>query len=157
MKRKPIKIDWDDLEEAFSSRRAESSSTLDAITGHVILDGEGEHDDLLDDDPTVAAATAAPVREDRTRLPVRPPDMAMRIEWLQGFLEQNSDVPAEVAGELTEAMDDSNAAQVIFAILNRNPEVRDAWYVYRSDRLHELIDAWLKENGVQPTDPPPLS
>jgi len=155
MKRKPIKIDWDDLEEAFSSRRAESSSSLDTITGHVILDGEGEHDDLLDDDPTVAAASAAPVREDPTRLPVRPPDMAMRIEWLKGFLGQRSKVPAEVSAELTEAMDDPNPAQVIFAILNRNSEVRDAWYVYRSDRLHELIDSWLKENEVQPTDPPP--
>ena len=41
MKRKPIRVDWDDLEEAFSNRRAESSSSLDAITGHVVLDGEG--------------------------------------------------------------------------------------------------------------------
>jgi len=159
MKRKPIKIDWDDLEEAFSNLQAETSSYLDTITGHVVLDGEGEDDDLLDDDPAVAAAgaTAAPPPADPNQLPIHPPDTATRIEWLKGFLGESSDVPAEITAELTAAMEDPDAARTIAGILNQNQEVRDAWYLYRSDCLHDMIDAWLEENEIEFTDPPPWS
>ncbi|MHC4429863.1 MAG: hypothetical protein ACYS0D_14880, partial [Planctomycetota bacterium] len=68
---------------------------------------------------------------------------------------QNSTDPPEVVAELTEAIDAPNVARALGDILNRNPEVRDAWYLYRSDCLHEMIDAWLEENGVDITDPPP--
>ena len=157
MKHKQIKIDWDDLEEAFSNPRAETSSSLDVITGHVILDGEGDEGDPLDDDVALAAAGApvAPPREDPTRLPICPPDTALRIEWMKGYLKQNSADAPDVVAELTAAIDAPNAGQLLSEILNRNPEVRDAWYVYRSDRLHELIAGWLEEHGIEPTEPPP--
>jgi hypothetical protein len=128
MKRKPIKIDWNDLEEAFSNLQAEATSYLDAITGHVVLEGEGEEDDLLDEDAAMNAVggPSKSRQDDPTRLPIRPPDLTRRID------------PNRVRD-----------------VLNRNPEVRDAWYAYRFDRLHEMIDEWLAKNGVEPTDPPP--
>jgi len=49
MKRKPIKIDWEELEDAFNSPPEEISSYLDGISGHVALEGEGEEDDLEDE------------------------------------------------------------------------------------------------------------
>jgi hypothetical protein len=42
MKRKPIKIDWDELESAFDSKQEDLIYYLDLVTGQVILEGEGE-------------------------------------------------------------------------------------------------------------------
>ncbi len=68
MKRKPIRIDWEELEDAFNSPPEEITSYLDGISGHVILEGEGEEDDLEDENP----ASASP-RNDPTRISIRPP------------------------------------------------------------------------------------
>ena len=50
MQRKPIKVDWDALEEAFDSRDPEVAYYLDRITGHVVLDGEGEEKNFKADE-----------------------------------------------------------------------------------------------------------
>jgi hypothetical protein len=156
MKRKPIKIDWNDLEEAFSNLQAEATSYLDAITGHVVLEGEGEEDDLLDEDAAMNAVggPSKSRQDDPTRLPIRPPDLTRRIDWMKGFLGKDPGAPPEVVAELADAIDAKDPNRVR-DVLNRNPEVRDAWYAYRFDRLHEMIDEWLAKNGVEPTDPPP--
>ena len=60
-----------------------------------------------------------------------------------------------MAAELTDALKEEDIPQALSDVLNRNPEVRDAWYLYRSDRLHDLIDEWLAENGIEPADKPP--
>ena len=36
---KPLKIDWDALEEAFNSQSEELIYYLDLVTGHVVLEG----------------------------------------------------------------------------------------------------------------------
>ena len=86
MKHKPIKIDWNDLEEAFSDRLAEAPAYLDSIAGHVVLEGEGEEDDLDDEEGTFGKAPPAR-REDPARILIRPPDTADRIEWMKVFIE----------------------------------------------------------------------
>lgn len=163
MKRKPIKIDWDALEDAFSSPpQSEAVSYLDRITGRVVLEGEGEDAEFDDDEagfgPATAAAraTAGSPPEDPMHLPIRPPDVPRKVEWMKNFLRQTTgEHPPEVAAAITAAMAVENPTPAIKGILDGNPEVRDAWYLYRSERIQEMIDEWLAENGVETTDPPP--
>jgi hypothetical protein len=154
MKRKPIKIDWDALEEAFSRTRQEAASYLDRITGRIILEGEGEDADL--DEGAVAPTASAPPTEDPTRLSIRPPGIPRKVEWMMSFLRQTAgEHPPEVDAEITAATGLEDPTPVVKDILNRNPEVRDAWYVYRSERIQEMIVAWLAGHGIETTDPPP--
>jgi hypothetical protein len=156
MKRKPIKIDWDQLDEAFHRKHDEVSSYLDVVTGHVVLDGEGEDDDLDDDDYTAGPVSSpGPPRDDATRIYVHPAKTPEKIEWLKGFLDDRDDSEADVAGQLVDAISASDPARAIGDILNQNPEIRDAWYVYRADRVHERIEKWLAEHEIEPIDPPP--
>ena len=39
-------------------------------------------------------------------------------------------------------------------LMNHAPE-RDRWFLFRSGRIHDAIDAWLEEHGVRSTEPPP--
>ena len=158
MKHKPIKIDWDELEDAFNEQRDDLVSYLDLVTGHVVLEGEGEDDEDLDDEnydtPVRAPVAPPPPVDDSTRLHVTPPGTTLKVDWLKEFIGKG-DVPGEVSGELSEAMGAEDPAPEIRAVLNRNPEVRDSWYRYRGERIQALIDEWLAANGVEFTDPPP--
>jgi len=90
MKRKAIKVDWDDLEEAFSNPDVDATSYLDRVTGRVVL--EGEEDDDFDEDEAafenpmaVANAQTAVAREDPTRIPIRPPARSGRSDGCRRF------------------------------------------------------------------------
>ena len=68
MKRKQIKIDWDELEDAFTNPQDEVFCFLDRVTGRVVLEGEG--DDLHDDDRNYDRppdAAEVPPQDDPTR------------------------------------------------------------------------------------------
>ena len=152
MKRKPIKIDWEELEDAFNSPPEEISSYLDGISGHVLLEGEGEEDDLEDENPLDAAST--PPRNDPTRIGIHPPGAGEKIEWMKSFLEQGGH-DERVVAELKQALDDENPAQVLADVLNLHTEVRDAWYLYRTSRIRDMIEDWLASNGVETLTAPP--
>ena len=159
MKQKPIKIAWEELEDAFSSKQKGLVSYLDRVTGHVVLEGEGEEDDRDEQEghyPTGGAITqpTATVRNDPTRLKVNPPDDDLKIEWLELFIRKE-ELDAELSEQLTETIDAENPAAEISRVLNQNPPVRDDWYAYRTERVHEMIDTWLSANGVEPVEPAP--
>ena len=152
MKRKPIKIDWEELEDAFNSPPQEISSFLDGITGHIALEGEGEEDELEDENPLDIAS--APPRSDPTRIGIRPPDSARKIEWMNSFLEQGGHDEAVVAG-LRQALESENPPQALADVLNQHPEVRDTWYLYRTARIRDMIEEWLAANDVETLTAPP--
>jgi hypothetical protein len=163
MRNKPIKIDWADLEEAFSNPSHDEEAFLDRITGHVALRGEGSEDDDLDDDEsafTTAAAVAnvarSQRRDDPTRVRIVPPDTPLKVEWLKAFMAgRDDDEHAAINAELREAMEGDTPAESIRAVLNANTDDRDAWYIYRSEQISALIDRWLSENEIQIVDVPP--
>ncbi len=157
MKSKPIKIDWEGLEDAFNNQRDELVSYLDKITGHVVLDGEGEVDDV-DEEYEGHGAGAQPEllpEDDSVRLYVHPPDTEQKIEWFEQFLKEEQDVVPEVASELRQAMSADDPAEELGAVLNQNPDVRDAWYRFRTVCIRDLIDEWLEQNGIVAASPPP--
>ena len=75
---------------------------------------------------------------------------------MKAFVGENSGGHSkELIAELQQAVQEENPAPALQGVLNRNPELRDAWYLFRSDRLHEMIDAWVTENGLETSAPPP--
>jgi len=95
MRHKPIKVDWDELEDAFNNQNEELVYYLDLITGHVVLDGEGEEGDFDEEngyyDPQ-AASTAS--EDDDTRAYVAPLDTQHKLEWMDAFLTENEAAPS---------------------------------------------------------------
>lgn len=155
MKRKPIRIDWDELEAAFDSKSEDLVYYLDLVTGDVVLEGEGEgadqegDEDLLDD----AGERDAVVRNAPTRLYVPPPDSEEESDWARDFVE-DEELGDHVKAQLTETL--TTGSVVSFRdTLRQHPEAKDRWFLYRSDRLHEVIDAWVEENGIVGVEPPP--
>lgn len=158
MKRKPIKIDWEGLEDAFNNQNEELVYYLDLVTGHVVLEGEGEEDAFEDEESFYEAGAAAEPpapREDSTHLYVDPPDTPLKVEWMQAFLEEDAALHPQASSRLKEALTAENPVAEIGDILRDYPEERDRWFLYRSERLHEMIDAWLEGNAVEAIDPPP--
>jgi hypothetical protein len=150
---KQLKIDWDELENAFTNRNLELVYYLDLVTGHVLL--EGEEGDLADEDDYSQAVAPAPRRNDKTRAYIDLPDVATRLKWINAFVEEETDLSADFLSELREAIDSDDPAPSILQVLLRYAEERDRWYVYRSDRVHEFMEKWLEGHSIKTTDPAP--
>jgi hypothetical protein len=163
MIRKPIKIDWEALEDAFTNPEEDFECYLDRVTGRVVLEGEGEGEgDGFDEDEAAfdrnPVAAPPPPRNDSTRLYVHPPTVEQKVEWMEAFLAENSrpvEGQAAAFDELRDALGTDDAPAALSDVLNRNPEVRDGWYLYRTMRLREMIEGWLAANDVALADPPP--
>lgn len=153
MKRKPLKLDWEELESAFQSKREDLLYYLDLVTGQVILEGEGEdtleNDDDLEDDLENGAH-----RKETTRLYIDPPDLDQEISWMEDFVDgwQGADGPI---AKLRTALDEDDPVEAFREVLRHFPEDRERWFLYRSGCIHGLIEAWLTANEVRSTEPPP--
>ncbi len=157
MKRKPIKINWDEIEAAFDNKREDLVYYLDLVTGQVVLEGEGEEagfeddDDLLEDN----GKENGPPRELTTRLYIEPPDEEEESGWMESFVVESDDLDAAVVAKLTEALDSPGPVNAFRDALRADAAARDRWFLYRADRLHETVDAWLDANNVHAAEPPP--
>jgi hypothetical protein len=123
-----------------------------------VLEGEGEEDDPDDDPGAYQGRVPAPrpaAHSEETRLRIHPPDTAKKIEWMKQFLALERGLEAEVLADLERALSAEDPAGELSGILNRNPDVRDSWYMFRAERLREMIAAWVAEHGVAFTEPPP--
>ncbi len=129
---------------------------LDLVDGHVILEGEGEEADDEDDDYPVNAASASPSRsDDGTRAYIEPLSTETKIAWVERFIQETNDLDPELLAKLNSALESDDPAQGIIDALREDPEGKDRWYLYRADRLHDLIDDWLAQNEIAPTNSPP--
>ncbi len=156
MKRKPIKIDWEALEDAFANQDDSVVSYLDLVNGHVVIEGEGEEDEFEMDESNYGASPGSSFSAS-THLRIHPPQADQKIPWMEKFLASGADLDADVAGQLTAALGSDNPAAELSAVLNANPTERDAWYLYRADRLRGRIGRWLEDNDVSVVDGPPWS
>jgi len=155
MKHKPLQIDWDELEAAFENRNEDLSYYLDLVTGQVILDGEGE-DAHFDEDAEMDDAVdgdAAP-RGETTRLDVVSYTDDDEIDWMDEFIEGDNAIPAELKEKLSDLVA-QGPPQLFKDELRHHAEVRDRWFLFRSERVHEVMDAWMATNKIFPASPPP--
>ena len=157
MKRKPIKIDWDELESAFDSRQEDLVYYLDLVTGQVILEGEGEENEFDDEEEGMEAALdeAVAPRNATSRLYVGPPGDDDEMAWMEGFVGEVEKTDAQLAERLLDALDGDDPHEAFREALRSRAEHRDRWFAYRSDRLHEVIDGWLDEHHVAMVEAPP--
>jgi hypothetical protein len=154
MKRKPIKVDWEGLEDAFNNLDEDLVYYLDLVTGQVALEGEGEEADEEDEFDAETPSAPAVTRIDGTRLEILPPDTETKIAWLKEFLATDA-VVGEVESALEQAIDSDDPAEDIAEVLRQNPAEREQWFAYRSERIREMIDRWLERNGVETVDAAP--
>jgi hypothetical protein len=157
MKIRKLKIDWQELEEAFSRKQHDIVSYLDRVNGSVVLEGEGEEEDhhVVSYGSSGAPVAPAPRKDDATRKYIRPPSTERKVGWLEHFLDKEEGLDAEAVAQLREALTAPEPAARIIEILRQNPEVSDAWYDYRADRVREMIDEWLAADGIESVEPPP--
>ncbi|HKQ60750.1 MAG TPA: UPF0158 family protein [Candidatus Polarisedimenticolaceae bacterium] len=157
MKRKAIKIDWGELENAFNNSNEELIYYLDLVTGQVVLEGEGEDeqfDDVVEGYEHGAAGPEGP-RPDSTRIYVPAPDLEQKMEWLRAFMDDTAGLDGRFLAALNDALEADDPAAAIQDALRAHPEGRGQWYLYRAERLRDEIDEWLETNAVHPIDPPP--
>ena len=155
MKHTPIRVDWDELEGAFSNQNDELVYYLDLVTGHIGLDGEGEEADFDDEEAHLVRSAPPPVRDDGTRAMVEPMTTDQKLGWMKSFLDTAEDLDEESVSALRDGMSADNPAETLGQVLRERAEARDRWYLYRAERLHEVIENWLTRHGVTPVDPPP--
>ncbi len=153
MKQRQIRIDWDDLEAAFDNKNEEIVYYLDTVTGHVHLEGEGEVDEFDDEDDNSPRPPTGS-HTDATRLPVPAADPAEETRWMWEFVEAQ-ELDDELDGRLVEALDTEAPAVAFREVIQEHEEARDRWFLYRSERLHERMQAWLDEHEVHLAEPPP--
>jgi hypothetical protein len=162
MKHKPIRLDWDELEVAFTNHDEEIVYYLDLVTGKVIIEGEGEDNEFDDEDDDFSANTVVVTRpttvDDSTRAYVKPVTNEVKLGWMKSFLaEKDNGLDEEANSQLKQALESDDAPEALGAFLRAADEARDIWYLYRSDRLHEHMQTWLGEQEITPIDPPPWS
>ena len=155
MKRKPLHIDWDELEAAFENRSEDLVYYLDLVTGQVVLEGEGEDAHFDDDDEMEDAVDDDAVpRTETTRLYVVSFTNDDELDWMDEFIEGDDKLPGELRDRLEEVVA-QGTPQAFKDAMRQHGECRDRWFLFRSERLHEVMDAWLDEHDVNPSTPPP--
>lgn len=157
MKRKPIRINWEELETAFDNRREDLVYYLDLVTGQVVLEGEGEEDDFEDDEDLVDESPdpESVARNESTRLYVDPPGPEDEVQWMREFVEDEDGLAGEIRTRLREAVATGHPLDSFREVLRDHSEERDLWFLYRAERLHEVIEVWIDANGVHVAGPPP--
>jgi hypothetical protein len=155
MKHKPLQIDWDELEAAFENRNEDLTYYLDLVTGQVILEGEGE-DAHFDEDAEMddAVPVEAAPRGETTRLYVVSFSDDDELDWMDDFIEGDGTIPAALKETLSDLVA-QGPSQRCKDELRHHPEVRDRWFLFRSERVHEVMDAWMESNKISPATPPP--
>ena len=148
MRRKPLQIDWDELEAAFENRNEDLTYYLDLVTGQVILEGEGE-DAHFDEDAEMDDAVEgdAPPRRETTRLYVDSFSDDEEMDWMDEFIRTDGAIAPDLKSTLSGLVDDG-PPQAFKDELRHHADVRDRWFRFRSERLHEIMDAWLEAAGV---------
>jgi hypothetical protein len=157
MKHKPLHIDWDELEAAFENRNEDLSYYLDLVTGQVVLDGEGEDahfDEDAEMEEAVDADVDAPARGETTRLDVVSYTDDDELDWMDEFIEGDAGIPAALKEALS-AVVDSGTPHKFKDELRHHADVRARWFLFRSERVHEVMDAWMESNKIHPASPPP--
>lgn len=157
VKRKPIKIDWEELESAFDNRREDLVYYVDLVTGQVVLEGEGEDARDDEDERDEGGEPGNPGRVLKDRLYVDPPGEDAEAGWMAEFVAATGDVAPQVLLELREALQGEDPVEGFREALRNHAPERDRWFLFRSERMREAIDAWLEEHRVITTDRAPWS
>ncbi len=150
MSRKPIRIDWDELEAAFENKNEELVYFLDLVTGRVYLEGEGEED--LDESDDLPGRRGG---HDRTRLRIETPRQVEVANWAREFARRGEALDGDARDALAASLRSDDFVQAFKNLIRDDLEIQDRWLRYRSECVRDRIEAWIAENGIQLAEPPP--
>jgi uncharacterized protein UPF0158 len=155
MKRKAIRINWDDLEAAFDNRQEDLVYYLDLVTGDVILEGEGEESNFAEDEDLKEGDEEVVVRGDESRIYIESPAPEDERAWMEDFVKDAKGSEPGLLALLKEAVKAPDCTVAFREALRNHAPERDRWFLYRSDRLHQAMESWLDANGVHYAESPP--
>ena len=137
-----VPVAWQPLEDAFENNAPEVHSYLNLDTGDVlrVVDGVAE--------PTMHARIAG----DPAYLRVDPVSSREQYRWMERFIVTTEEGPLHE--QLRAAIDGKGAFRRFKDVLMAFPVDRERWFVFRSERLRVVMQAWLDAHGVQASERP---
>lgn len=135
---KDIRIDWDGLQAALTSRSDETCMYLDIGTGEVVSFAGLE--------PELAAGEIDSGLTAGGLVPIEPWPSSVEYGWMAEFTE------TVAAAALRRRLEDALAGRSPFRrfkdVLAGHPAERERWFAFRDQRVREAAREWLEENGV---------
>lgn len=138
----PLRIDTDELLFAIDTNNDGIDHYLDVQTGEIIL---VNLDDFSEDDPEYAEMKAVADDDERYRY-IEP--ISSRDGW--SFMLDFSDHVADsnVRERLLDAIHGSGAFGRFKRVLSYHPELREAWFRFRDERIMERASEWLARENI---------
>ncbi|MCO5168486.1 MAG: UPF0158 family protein [Planctomycetes bacterium] len=143
-----VKVDWAEVEEAFTLFGREQSAYLDVRTG-AVLRWTDEAMDTVELEGLVDEVAADPDRY----VAVEPPSSAEERGWMADFARGVEDGAAR--GRLEEALTETGALRRFKDVLVSLPALRERWFEAEAAHRRAAILAWLERAGLEPETPPP--
>ncbi len=141
-----MKIDWEQLKDAFCFSTEGSEWYLDLETGGTIFIGEL--------DPDAGDVTPDDIEDEPDRyLLIEPPSSRGAYEWMVEFTEGVED--ENFAEKLRIALDGKGAFRRFKDVLMGYPEQREAWFKFEDSKINEAIEEWMKSSGIEADNFPP--
>lgn len=138
MSRRPLPIDWGELEMALTWHTNEGGHYLDLTTGEVVAYTG------LDDELTESEIDAG-LAEGRL-IPIEPLPSSVEYGWMAEFAASVSN--ASLRHRLDHALSGRSAFRRFKDALISYPSEREVWFAFRGERLRAAAREWLEENGI---------
>jgi Uncharacterised protein family (UPF0158) len=143
-----VPVDWDMLELALTWQSDEHESYLDLRTGQVVTHATWgqEEDELSNEDVDAGLAEGHLVHIERL-------GSSTEYGWMAEFAAAIRD--PRLRERLGQALHGRGVFRRFKDALAEHPAERERWFAHRDARLREAAVAWLADNDIEPTTPPP--
>lgn len=140
VQRKPVAIDWDDLEMALTWHDPEGSRHfLHLETGEVVLwtrDGDTPSSDAIDEGLADGRLVA-----------IDPLPSSIEYGWMEEFVATVRN--AGLRRQLEAALGGNRPFRRFKDVLADHPAERERWFAFHGERLRAAAREWLEENGIE--------
>ena len=136
-----IEIDWTALHSAFQMNVPEVRSFFCRDDGRIYKAGHG--------DPLLAEYRGHPERF----VPIGAIPSRIQYQWLDEFIQTVDD--DALRERLRAAVNGKGAFRRFKDILLTVPDERRRWFEFRDHLMRSYLEAWVREQGVEPSNEPP--
>ena len=141
-----MKINWENLKDAFTFSSDDMNWYLDTETGKTIF--------ISEFDPEAGEVTPDDLDNEPGRyVSIEPVPSHEAYDWMAEFVEGLDH--EDLQEKLWIALDGNGAFRRFKDVLLKYPEQREAWFRFEDDRINEAVEEWLEEEGLEPDGPPP--
>lgn len=151
-RRKPVPVNWDDLEMALTWRSDELEYFLDLRSGEVrqyrlsAFAGDAQDFELSEDEADAGLAEGYLVR-------IEPLESSVEYGWMAEFTASVTN--ARLRDRLEVALGGRGVFRQFKDVLVGDPAERERWFRFRDGRVREAMREWLEDNDIEPTTEPP--